>query len=223
MKRLLFLSALILFIQACDQPVRTTVPVSSDFQPSPLSNDDNSGSDGNDDNIDPDIPTDDDNPYDLGYGFEECNLNPTYFKNNIGHFALCQNEYIETSFKLKMAASDTTNGTCFVPTHYVGENSFKLGSAQCVRQEANRVYDMTLTKERSEAITGVMVIKYSSLAPYMNCMNAKVNYMLTYGGGYGCQYDYYCNQAAENYAQGVCQQFVSQHNQYYLPVRFPEN
>lgn len=221
MKSLIFASILIL-TQACDQPTRTRIPTTDkngidspvNFT-TPTSGDgsDNTSGDGITDTNNGTGGTNTPMP-----GFDNCILDYQYFATNIGSFALCQNENQENRFRLKMQNSDIQNGTCFVPVHVQSNGqSFKLGIAECVRNQAGQEYDMILTKERSEAINGVMVVKANAINAYMQCMSAKVDFISAYPG---CQYDPACMQAADNYANSVCTQFVQVYSNDYKQV-FP--
>lgn len=215
------LVATILFIftlVACDAPQRTRYPYdvsgSSDNgtstagteQPDP-SDQTGSETDNNDDTASSD-------------GFEGCNLSYQHDGKLIGYFGLCQNNDLETRFKVKMANSDSTTGTCFVPIHRESNgNSFKLGIAECVNNEADREYTFTLTKERSEAINGVMVLKANALNAYMQCMSAKIDYINAYSTSlFNCANDLACLQAANNYAYNICSQFQQIYSSYYVQV-----
>lgn len=197
---------------ACDTPQRTRDPFGT--ATTPLDNgpsqvfdqDDDNGGDPqtSDDGINEDPSDPNSDP-----GFETCDLNFRFFASNIGYVGICQSEQSENNFKVKMsmAAANPANGTCFVPIHIQANNtSFKLGIAECVKQDANQVYDMTLTKDRPEEINGVMIVKAYAINAYMQCMSAKVDFMNAYPG---CQFDPSCVQAAENYANSVCTQFVN--------------
>jgi hypothetical protein len=214
----------IFLLQACDTPQRTRnpygleLPVSSSETPGEDSkvsdvDSDGAGDDKSDDSTDggvSDTPT-------TTTGFEDCNLSFQFFGNAMGYFGLCQNSEMETKFKLKMAMSDTSVGTCFVPIHIQNTgSSFKLGIAECVHNEANKEYEMTLTKDRGENVNGVMVIKSNALNAYMQCMSAKVDFINAYAPN--CAYDSNCLQAADNYAANVCSQFVSTYKNYYKQV-----
>jgi hypothetical protein len=228
MKALLLLSTFII-TQACDQPVRTRVSGSTTSTSSGGTS--NSGgvcqggyvtaSDGAvvcSDNVDSGgttTPVDDGNTT-TDPGFETCNLNFQYYGTAIGSFGLCQNTQNESAFKLKMEQTDSNIGTCFVPINIQsGGNSFSLGAAECVHNQANKVYSMTLSKTRAENINGVMVIKSNALNSYMQCMSAKTDYMNAYPG---CQYDANCTQAATNYANTVCTNFVQNYSSYYKQI-----
>jgi hypothetical protein len=149
-------------------------------------------------------------------GFETCNINLQYSKTSIGNFGICQNTLDETKFKVKFEMSDTSEGTCFVPVRRNTDgSSFKLGIAECVNNEANREYTMTLTKERSEKINGVIVMKARALSPYMQCMNAVRdfnNYSTNLLDG-TCYMNSYNNP--NYYAQCVCNKFVTNYKNYY--------
>jgi hypothetical protein len=212
----------ILLLQACDTPQRTRDlygnPVDnltddtkvSDVDDSSQDSGDDSQDDGSDDGGVVDTPT-------TTTGFEDCNLSLQFFGNTIGYFGMCKNTEYETKFKVKMALSDTSVGTCFVPIHIqTGGSSYKLGIAECVHNEANKEYEMTLTKDRAEIVNGVMVIKSNALNAYMQCMSAKVDFINAYAPN--CAYDASCLQAADSYAANVCSQFVSTYKNYYKQV-----
>lgn len=216
MKSLIFASILI-FTQACDQPTRTRIPSNQtgtsgntqNFTDPAIGDEDGGGGD----NVTPVNPGE---GGDQMPGFENCILDYQYFVSNIGSFALCQNQNQENRFKLKMQNSDLQHGTCFVPVHVQSNNqSFKLGIAECVKNQAGREYNMILTKERGEAINGVMVVKATAINAYMQCMSAKVDFISAYPG---CQYDAACMQAADNYANSVCTQFVQVYSNDYKQV-----
>ena len=217
----IYLLFFVFLIQACDTPQRTrdpySIPVTTSVTPTDNdasvtdtdTDDDDDTSDDDSDVTEPTTPT--------TTGFEDCNLSFQYFGNAMGYFGLCQNTQIETKFKLKMALTDTSVGTCFVPISVQSNGtSFKLGIAECVHNEANKEYEMTLTKDRSEPITGIMVIKSNALNAYMQCMSAKADFINAYAPS--CTYDANCLQAADNYAASVCSQFVSTYKNYYKQV-----
>ncbi|MEE2670348.1 MAG: hypothetical protein VYA54_01460 [Bdellovibrionota bacterium] len=211
MKGLITLS-LFLLIQACDAPQRTRNPYGSVSTSGTTTTDggtssvtDDSTTDTSDDGIEDSTSTT------VIPGFEDCNLEYRYYANNIGYIGLCQNDNSENRFKLKIDRSDVQYGTCFVPVHAQLDSqgkrtSFKLGIAECVRNQKDKEYTMTLTKQRSEEINGVMVVKATAVNAYLQCMSAKVDFLSAYPG---CQYDASCLQAANNYASSVCSQFVS--------------
>ena len=203
---------------ACDTPQRSRTPFGD-----PVSTSSDNGSQGVVDNSNNNDQTSNDGITDDGgssnnTGFENCNLEYRYFATNIGYFGLCQNEAMENKFKLKMNESDLQYGTCFVPVHVQTDGtSYKLGIAECVRNEKDKEYQMILTKDRPEAINGVMVVKAIGINAYMQCMSAKVDFINAYPG---CQYDPACLQAADNYANSVCSQFVNTYSNDYKQV-FP--
>jgi hypothetical protein len=233
MKYLFFLTTLLLN-QACDKPVQTRTAGSATTGQTSSSNvcingyvratDGNiicsdSLTDGSSDNDDDDGTTTGDNDDDSVTsepGFETCNLNFQYYKSTIGYFALCQNTQNEASFKLKMERTDTSVGTCFVPISVQSNgSSYKIGIAECVHNQADNVYNMTLTKERAEAINGVMVLKATALNSYMQCMSAKTDYLNAYPG---CAYNTNCLNAANQYATDVCNNFVAVYGTQYHQV-----
>jgi hypothetical protein len=212
------LSLLLLFIfTACDAPMRTRVPTDSSFQGNNVVN----GQD--QEPVDPTDPADPADPAEEDLvtstpGFENCAIGPQYYGGSrIGSFGLCQSTINESSFKLKMASSDLSQGTCFIPLKIVdGGNSYKVGIAECVHNEANKVYPVTLTKDRSDEINGVMVIKAGAATnAYMNCMSAKNDYILSVPN---CQYSSSCISSANQYANYVCGQFVGTYSTFYTQV-----
>ncbi len=211
----LFLLFTILFQVSCDTPMRTRDPFGK-----PLSDTTLSQSEEDVDSFLSDENLDDVNSSDTlnSAGFDTCPSDYQYYAGDqIGYLLLCQSSQEEVSFKMKLKSTDLDIGTCFVPVHIRRDgNSFKLGIAECVHNEAGKLYDMRLTKERSESINGVMVIKANALNPYMQCMSAKVDYMNAYPG---CQYNSSCMQAAQNYAYQVCSSFVSHYRNYYKQIR----
>lgn len=150
-------------------------------------------------------------------GFENCDLGIQYNASSIGNFGVCQSTQDETKFKAIFGSTDTSVGTCFVPVHISGATSFKLGIAQCVHNVASKSYDFTLSKQRAEPLNGIMVIKASSLNSYMQCMNAKANYINSVPG---CAYNQSCVNAATNYANQICSSFISYHSSHYKQVAF---
>ncbi|MBD64452.1 MAG: hypothetical protein CME62_04555 [Halobacteriovoraceae bacterium] len=213
---------------ACDAPQRTrfqTNPgVGEDLSDSFFNSSGEPGSGISDEeDSDEDDGTDDDDTAATTPGFENCSLVYQYYGGSqIGHFGLCQSTLNESTFKLKMANTDKTVGTCFVPIHRLANgNSFKLGIAECVHNESGKVYDMILTKDRPEEINGVMVIKYDKaptsypLTSYMNCMNAKNNYILA---NPNCINSAQCLMDAERHAQYLCTQFKNQYSAFYVQV-----
>lgn len=219
MKSLLLTFLLILSV-ACDTPVRNRSPYAQPTDTSSKDNPDDNpsvGGQGKDNDGDGDAgeggsgseTTQDD-------GFKDCNIGYVYYALRIGNFGLCQSSKDETKFKLKLANADTSIGTCFVPIHVNSDgSSYHLGSAQCVNQEADRVYDMTLTKDRTENINGVMVVKANALNGYMQCMTAKMQFIQTYNN---CVYNSYCMASADQWAQEVCYNFTQVYDGHYYQV-----
>ncbi len=213
------------FYMACDGPQRTRNPYGniasqdsfnfsdnpSNQSPGDNNSDDSSNDDSSDDN--------NDNSNNTTTGFEDCSLSYKYYERQIGYFGLCQSTKDETRFKLKMANTDTSVGTCFVPIHILSNNtSFNLGIAECVHNEGNKVYEMTLAKNRSEPTNGVMVLKYSTLNNYMACMSAKSHFMNNIIYDTQC---YYNSQGNPNtYANCLCSKFASNYKGSYLQIKF---
>ena len=150
-------------------------------------------------------------------GFESCSNTTEFYGGSIGYFGLCRHADDERQYKALFNQTDLTVGTCFVPIHIQNGKSFKLGIAECVHNQANRDYYMTLNKQRPEPINGVMVLKASAVNAYMQCMNAKANYI---AGHPGCQFNQQCLAAADQYAYQVCNAFVQQHSNDYKQVQF---
>lgn len=243
MKLLLGFLILTIFAASCDAPVRTRVPSAPNY--SDVSGNNIGGTDdggftiGGDENTNGGNGTNG-NGGNNEPGFENCDLSLQYNGGSIGFFGLCQHSSDERRFKATFAQSSSA-GTCFIPVHIEGGgNSFKLGIAQCVHNQANNSYYFTLNKEmappnfsypRSEQINGVMVIAASSVNSYMGCMNAKEDY---YIATYGCCYqsvpfngrmhciqpNQQCENPANTYANNVCSAFVQSHTNNYRQVSF---
>jgi hypothetical protein len=222
MRNTIFTFFLLAFVASCDAP-QTIREEQMQYSNSSGSMDytgnysDNQGS-GNDNDYTDQTDTDPSTDVTSTPGFENCDLGIQYNGGSIGNFGICQNSQQEAQFKAIFANSAApTDGTCFVPVHISGTTSFKLGIAECVRNTADTPYDIPLTKQRPEAINGVMVIKASSLNSYMQCMNAKANYINSQPG---CAYNQACITAATNYANQVCSSFVSYHSNNYKQIQF---
>jgi hypothetical protein len=225
---------------SCDAPVRTRVPVSDNFEgvvdqgtvDTTTTTNAGNGTNGN-------PPIDNESQV----GFEHCPyVDPEFDGGSMGYFGLCQNEDDHRVFKAVFAQS-STQGNCFIPIHILENgNSFKLGKAECVHNQPDQNYYMTLTKEtvppsysypRPEDVNGVMVIKLESVNAYMGCMNAKEDFLTatngccfqrTYNqstGRYNCvQPNQQCIPAADNYANNICNMFVQNHSNSYRQVNF---
>lgn len=256
MKLLLGLIILSFIAASCDAPVRTRVPTApSGIQPAivgydsvtgePIYATDDSASTfttttGNDGTNNTTGSTTSTSSGSSEPGFENCDISLQYSGGDVGYFGLCQHSSDERRFKVTFAQS-STSGTCFIPVHIQnGGNSFKLGIAQCVHNQANTPYYFTLNKEmtpptfsypRSEKLNGVMVISANSVNSYMGCMNAKEDY---YTSTYACCYqqapyngrnhclqpNQQCQSAATSYANNVCNSFVQNHSNKYRQVSF---
>lgn len=223
---------LILFaLGACDAPQRTRFPTNPDYSTVQGFSDDgtftecdtsyeedcgqNSGNGSNGSNTNTSTSSTSGNSTEMG--FESCSNTTPFYGGSVGYFGLCKHADDERQFKARFNQSDLSIGTCFVPIHILNGKSFKLGIAECVHNQANRDYYMTLNKQRPEAINGVMVLKASAVNAYMQCMNAKANYI---AGHPGCQYNAQCLAAADQYAYSVCNSFVQQHSNDYKQVEF---
>lgn len=151
-------------------------------------------------------------------GFENCNLGYQYFGGSqIGSFGLCQSELNQNTFRVRLAQTDTSVGTCFVPLHINSDgSSFKLGIAECVHNQADTIYPMILTTERSEEINGVMVIKAGApVAQFFDCMNARATYFAAVPN---CQFNQQCVSQADQFANNICTSFVGNYNTFYSQV-----
>lgn len=242
MKLLLSTFTMAFIFTACDAPVRTRVPTASDYSVAQTESDSYTEGTGT---------TDGSGVVDSGEtgnettepGFEDCEyLSPEFNGGSLGNFGLCRHTTDERRYKTVFAQSNYS-GTCFIPVHVqTSGNSFKLGNAECVHNQADTNYYMTLTKElvapyfsysRPEAINGVMVIQASSLNSYMGCMNSKEDYLIgTTGcclqrvynqstGRYSCtSINSQCESAANNYANNICALFKQNHGNNYRQVTF---
>lgn len=246
MKVLVGLVTLCFLTVSCDAPVRTRVPTA----PNGLDSNQtfNTGTQNWDNNQDNQSNNNNNNNNNTGNtntgqsepGYDNCDLSMQYSGGSIGYFGMCQHDTDERRFKAVFAQSNSA-GTCFIPVHIQNSgNSYKLGLAQCVHNQANNAYYMTLNKEmlpptfsypRPEQINGVMVIAANSVNAYMGCMNAKEDYMIAtngccyqqvpYQGRMHClQTNPQCENAANTYANNVCNSFVQNHSNNYRQVSF---
>lgn len=159
-------------------------------------------------------------------GYEHCSLATTIYGGTMGYFGLCQHSQDERGFKFKFTMNYTcqggnnqsTNcGSCFIPMHLGTSGSFALGPAQCVHNQAGQEYYGTFQKARNEQINSIMVIHRYSVDSFFQCMGAYDQYLSQcYGGAANPS----CVQAASNYANQVCQSFVSTHRNHYKQVNF---
>lgn len=160
-------------------------------------------------------------------GYEDCNLGYSFYGGSLGYFGICQQSTNERGFKFKFqnqyscqnGSNMSTNcGTCIVPMHMLSNGtSYMVGSAQCVHQNANQTYYGTFSKTSTEAINAAIVIHRSSLDSFIQCMNAKSDYLSQcYGGAYNQQ----CVVAADSYATQVCTSFTQQHSSNYNQISF---
>ena len=220
MKRLLLL---VLFtLVSCDAPVRSRYIESGDYPSFSDGGGDGAGS-GNGEGGDS-FSGDDSGQNGSGQdsasnepGFENCNLGHRYSAGSVGAFGICQSNQDERRFKASMAQSDSSQGTCFIPVHIQGDKSFNVGRAECVRNQANKTYYMTLYKSRGETVNGVMVMKANSVNAFMQCMSAKANFINMYPN---CMYNTACMAAAEQEAQFYCSLFVQNHRNNYRQIQF---
>lgn len=180
-------------------------------------------------------------------GFETCSTDFNYNGQQIGRFSFCRHSSNASQFQVIFEQASNT-GTCFVPTHRLNNGtSFKLGRAECVYNQANVPYRMTLNKElmppnfssqRPEPINAVMVLRADAANAYMACMNAKNSYLVSArqipgnyssppccynpvsveGNPHCLQVNPSCEQAANTYANGVCQNFTQSYAGRYKEV-----
>ncbi len=171
-------------------------------------------------------------------GFENCDISYRFNGGfNIGTFALCQSSLQSANFRLRMAQSDLSVGTCFVPLHINNDgSSFKLGIAECVHNQQGTIYPMILTTDQTLTIdpqtgqnyelNGVMVIKAGdAVARFFDCLGARDNFLQSYFQSTpNCEFNQQCvaqgNNLANNFANNICSQFVGNYNDSYLQVRF---
>lgn len=204
---------------ACDAPKQTRYPTSSTYDSVTGSGsfygDSTTGSitDQTDDSFD---STDGDSVT-SNAGFENCNIGHRYSGGSIGYFGLCQSSQDERVFATSFAESDLSDGTCFVPMYIDGGVSHNVGRAECVHNQANKTYYPILYKNQNKEINAVMIIKYSSINSFMQCMNAKSDYI---NGHPGCIYNQTCVNQAQQYASTVCTSFVNNHGSHYKQVAF---
>lgn len=184
-------------------------------------------------------------------GFEHCTNSTDLYASSIGSFSLCNHSDTNNDSQYRVYFnSASTTGTCFVPAHRLNNgSSFKLGIAQCVHNQANTPYYMTLNKEmaapyfnvqRPEPINTVMVLSADAVNAYMACMSAKESYMIANrvvpgnyatapccnqvvnnsGRLYCLSTNSQCESAANTYAQSVCQNFAQNYSGKYKQVNF---
>jgi len=186
MKKIALLSLIALALFGCDQPIKSRY-----LNGTPGINPNGQGFGGDDNGATTGIgngggfttsgsipnPSDNDNDPAVGPGFENCSLNYQYYGASFGFFGACQNSTNERLFKVKFQNS-ISQAMCFVPVHYNDDGtSYKLGRAECAQSIASgAVYTVPTTKDLPNInVNGLMVIKYSSLNSYMQCMNYKAN------------------------------------------------
>ncbi len=209
----------LLILASCDRPHSTPVLPGQDYQgPNFFQQSQNGGEEA----TNPPADEANNNPTpldenDLTQGYTTCNSTKKFYINNIGYFSLCGHDDDERKFRVSFAQQDLSIGNCFVPIHITQEGkSFKLGIAECVKNQAERAYFMTLFKDRPDPINGVMVVKYTSVNSYMQCMNAKVNYIQAHPG---CATNPSCLQSADQYAHQVCSMFAQNHQGSYQQIK----
>ena len=222
MKTLLFATLFLAF--ACDMPKQTRYPTTSTYDSGvsgvdSVFTDGSSGDSSTGDNTSED-PVSNTTP--SRQGFENCNIGHRYDGGSIGSFGVCQSEQDERVFAINFAQADVSVGTCLVPMHYEYDQyqrvvSHNVGRAECVHNQANTTYYPVLYKNQNKAINAVMVLKYSSLNPFMQCLNAKNDYI---NGHPGCLYSQACVNQAVQYATTVCNAFKSNHSNHYKQVQF---
>ena len=224
MKNILLLSFLFVYI-SCDAPLRSRNPYASPIDtsklggtPTPTPTPDGTNKAGTD-NANKDSETTTETT--TTPGFETCQLGPIHNINSGGNFGVCQSTLNEKQFKAKFVNSDSSNGTCFVPLHVNSDgSSYYLGPPECVHHTTNKEYTFLLTKQRSEIINGLMIIKNNALNPYMQCMTAKMQFMSQYNNCQtnNAQTNAQCVQAAESWAYGICNNFATLYSGDYLQL-----
>lgn len=227
MKYIAILAILTTYI-SCDSPVRSRNPYAAPVNTTGVDvqgsdNQNNSGNTNNNANQDNTTKTNPDtgtttNETTNSPGFENCDLGYDRYLNAVGNFALCHSTVDEARFKAKFANTDSSLGTCFIPIHVNSDgSSYNLGPAECVHHQGGKVYSFGLSKDRSENINGVMIVKANALNGYMQCMSAKMYYMSNFQN---CSYNVQCVQAASQYASEVCGTFTQVYVGNYLQVNF---
>lgn len=210
----LFILALLSLV-ACDTPQRTRFVEQSSFDGSSLGDVEDSSDTVDDSETSSNSDTDEE--VSSTPGFEDCNLAHQFSAASIGAFGLCQSSLDERKFKTSFEQADLSVGTCFVPMYMQGSNSYALGRAECVKNQASLNYSMTLYKNIDQEVNAVMVLKASSVNSFMQCMSAKADYMSQFQN---CAYNQACVNAATQYAQEVCSSFKTYHASHYRQVAF---
>ena len=209
--KIIILASLIALLQSCEAPTKQRVyQTSSGSTTTTTTTSTETSSDENDSETETVIS---------GTGFSGCDLSYNYYNSTIGYFGMCQSTTTETMFKIKMANTDTTIGTCFVPIYVSGTgSSYNVGTAECVNNQASTVYTVSFTKTNSSyAINGMMVLKANALSGYEQCMSARDTFIAAYGGT-TCSSNSNCLAAANNYANNICSTFMSTYSSYYVQV-----
>lgn len=215
------LLSIFIFTISCDSPVRSRNPYATPINTSGVETQQTDGQSGTDttNKVTPGTDTTSGSTSDeitTSPGFENCSLGYDRYINTVGNFGLCQSSLDEAKFKTKFANTDSSLGTCFIAIHVNNDgSSYNLGAAECVHHQANKVYSFGLSKDRSENINGIMVVKANALNGYMKCMSAKMYYMSNYQN---CSYYPQCVQAANQYAAEVCTSFSQVYIGHYLQI-----
>lgn len=173
-------------------------------------------------------------------GYESCDLTYKYHTVDIGHFALCQNKYDPTAFRVKFSQTSAVK-VCLIPTFKdTNGSSTYIGEPQCLLvSESGKVIEGKLLKNRpgyqDKAMNGVMVMKYPLLTGYLSCMHSFINWPANNCPN-GAQtnatcYSYYvqcpqgattnqaCYNTASNYKEYVCNDFKNRYTNSYADIR----
>lgn len=211
-KMALYLSIIIASV-ACNPPQRLRQDQFNQSQESSTSNSTNDTSNTDTTNSFTDSGSSSSNSSSLPSGFESCDTTNLSYKASLGYIGVCQNSGNELNMRLSFSISDTSVGTCVIPTYKnCSGSSAYLGSAQCTKHNSGEVKYGTLMKNRNGythlPVNGVMIMKYTALDAYFNCMNAYDNrYSACISTG---QYSAsYCQQEANNYMTNQCNSFIS--------------
>ncbi len=200
---------ILIFLQSCEAPTRNRVYQSTSTATTSTTEDDEDTST---------TTTTTESTVVSGTGFSSCDLSYNYYNSSIGYFGLCQSSTTDTLFKVKMALSDSTIGTCFIPIYQGSSGDIeKVGTEECVNNVSETVYTVSFTRETSSTITAIMVVKANAMTSFNTAAAAK-NKFITLNGGTTCSSLAYCSTAATNYSISVWNSFASIYGSYYVKV-----
>jgi hypothetical protein len=165
--------------------------------------------------------------------YSQCTSTYNGYAPTIGQIGVCQSSTNELNVKLTFSVTDNSDGTCIVPMYRdTSGNSTYTGRAQCTKHTANQVIYGVLVKDRSGyqqyPLNNIMVLKYSSLNAFFNCMNAYSQYGQSCAQTRGCnamannpvgqsQCMSMCATEATNYMNQTCSTFRNTHS--YVEIR----